>query len=158
MVTASADKSIRIWKQGVSTHTLFGHTDAVRCLSVASCSEFVSAGDDASVRRWSISGNCLGTYYGPGKHIHQLGLLGDYGWVTSGGDPAVQVWRVNEVTQTLYMPPTVSVRSLAVLANEDIAVASSDGHVRIFSCDLTSRGRQGIFDLEMSNVTLTEQR
>ena len=61
MVTGSADKSIKLWKAGVNTHTLTGHTDAVRAVSVLSGEEFLSAGNDATVRHWSRAGDCLGT-------------------------------------------------------------------------------------------------
>ena len=87
MVTASADKLIKLWKAGVNTHTLSGkivtydidvtnpdttagHTDAVRSLAVISSDQFLSAGNDATVRRWSRTGDCLGTYYGHDNYIY----------------------------------------------------------------------------------------
>jgi len=160
MVTASADKSIKLWKAGASTHTLTGHTDAVRSLAVISSSEFLSAGNDASVRRWSTSGDCLGTYYGHENYIYSISLLGGGGWVTSGEDRSVRVWRDNQVTQTIYLP-AISVWSVAVLDNGDIAAATNDGCVRIFSCDPTrqaSKEIQAIFEEELSKVALAAQQ
>jgi phospholipase A-2-activating protein len=120
MVTASADKLIKLWKAGVSPHTLSGHTDAVRSLAVISSSEFLSAGNDASVCRWSTTGDCPGTYYGDDNYIYCISLLGVGGWVTSGEDMSVRVWRDNAVVQTIYLP-ALSVWSIAALANGDIA-------------------------------------
>jgi len=160
MVTASADKSIKLWKAGASTHTLTGHTDAVRSLAVISSSEFLSAGNDASVRRWSTSGDCLGTYYGHENYIYSISLLGGGGWVTSGEDRSVRVWRDNQVTQTIYLP-AISVWSVAVLDNGDIAAATNDGCVRIFSCDparQASKEIQAIFEEELSKVALAAQQ
>ena len=75
MVTASADKLIKLWKAGVNTHTLSGHTDAVRSLAVISSEEFLSASNDATVRRWSRTGDCLGTFYGHENYIYSVALL-----------------------------------------------------------------------------------
>ena len=75
MVTASADKLIKLWKAGVNTHTLAGHTDAVRSLAVISSEEFLSASNDATVRRWSRTGDCLGTYYGHENYIYSVALF-----------------------------------------------------------------------------------
>eukprot|EP00092_Neocalanus_flemingeri_P037378 GFUD01040702.1.p1 GENE.GFUD01040702.1~~GFUD01040702.1.p1 ORF type:complete len:806 (-),score=248.04 GFUD01040702.1:260-2677(-) len=160
MVTASADKAIKLWKAGVCTHTLAGHTDAVRSLAVISKSEFLSAGNDASVRRWSSSGECLGTYYGHDNYIYSISLLSGGGWVTSGEDRSVRVWRDNAVIQTIYLP-AISVWSVAVLANEDIAAATNDGCVRIFSRDparQASKEIQAIFEEELSKVALAAQQ
>ena len=158
MVTASAsaDKLIRLWKAGVSTHTLSGHTDAVRSLAVISSSEFLSAGNDASVRRWSTTGDCLGAYYGHDNYIYSISLLGGGGWVTSGEDRSVRVWQDNAVVQTIYLP-AVSVWSLAALTNGDIAAATNDGCVRIFTRDparQASKEIQEIFEAELSKVAL----
>ena len=75
MVTASADKLIKLWKAGVNTHTLSGHTDAVRSLAVISSEEFLSASNDATVRRWSRTGDCLGTFYGHENYIYSVALF-----------------------------------------------------------------------------------
>ena len=72
MITASADKLVKLWKAGVNTHTLSGHTDAVRAVSVLSGEEFLSAGNDATVRHWTRAGDCLGTYYGHDNYIYSL--------------------------------------------------------------------------------------
>lgn len=160
MVTASADKLIKLWKAGATTHTLSGHTDAVRSLAVISSSEFLSAGNDASVRRWSSSGDCLGTYYGHENYIYSIALLGGGDWVTSGEDRSVRVWRDNAVVQTIYLP-AISVWSVTALANGDIAAATNDGCVRIFSCDparQASQEIQQIFEAELSKVALAAQQ
>merc|ERR1719460_69224 len=95
MVTASADKTIKLWKAGKCTNTLKGHTDAVRALAVVDKTQFLSASNDAHVRRWSSSGDCLGTYSGHTNYIYSLSLLGPGGdsWVTGGEDRSVRVWK-----------------------------------------------------------------
>jgi len=160
MVTASADKSVKLWKAGTCTHTLTGHTDAVRSLAVISSTEFLSTGNDASVRRWSSSGENLGTYYGHNNYIYSISLLGLNGWVTSGEDRSVRVWKDNAVIQTIYLP-AISVWSVTVLENGDIAAATNDGCIRIFTCDASrqaSKEVQDIFDEELSKVALAAEQ
>ena len=153
MVTAGADKSIKLWKAGRCTHTLTGalhshlteskslrlltgHTDCVRALAVVDSTQFLSASNDAHVRRWSSSGECLGTYSGHTNYIYSLSLLGPGGdsWVTGGEDRSVRIWKGGEVVQTLYLP-VISVWGVAALTNGDIAAACNDGCVRVFTKD-----------------------
>ena len=162
MITASADKLVKLWKAGVNTHTLSGHTDAVRAVSVLSGEEFLSAGNDATVRHWTRAGDCLGTYYGHDNYIYSLSILSavDRTWVTSGEDRSVRVWHENNVVQTIYLP-AVSVWSVAVLPNGDIAAATNDGCVRIFTRDESrqaSKEVQEIFEAELSKVALAAQQ
>ena len=162
MITASADKLVKLWKAGVNTHTLSGHTDAVRAVSVLSGEEFLSAGNDATVRHWTRAGDCLGTYYGHDNYIYSLSILSavDKTWVTSGEDRSVRVWQENNVVQTIYLP-AVSVWSVAVLPNGDIAAATNDGCVRIFTRDESrqaSKEVQEIFEAELSKVALAAQQ
>lgn len=44
--TASADRTIKIWKAGSCIKTCTGHTDCVRSISVLSSSEFISSSND----------------------------------------------------------------------------------------------------------------
>jgi len=163
MVTASADKLIKLWKAGVNTHTLSGHTDAVRSLAVISSDEFLSAGNDATVRRWSRTGDCLGTYYGHDNYIYSVAILSsgpDLSWVTSGEDRSVRVWKDNQVVQTIYLP-AISVWSVCVLPNGDIAASTNDGCVRVFTNDasrIASPEVQEIFEAELSKVALAAQQ
>ena len=162
MITASADKLVKLWKAGVNTHTLSGHTDAVRAVSVLSGEEFLSAGNDATVRHWTRAGDCLGTYYGHDNYIYSLSILSavDKTWVTSGEDRSVRVWQENNVVQTIYLP-AISVWSVAVLPDGDIAAATNDGCVRIFTRDESrqaSKEVQEIFEAELSKVALAAQQ
>merc|ERR1719189_101361 len=162
MITASADKLIKLWKAGVNTHTLSGHTDAVRAVAVLSSEQFLSAGNDATVRHWSRAGDCLGTYYGHENYVYSLAVISaaDRTWVTSGEDRSVRVWEENTVVQTIYLP-AISVWSVTVLPNGDIAAATNDGCVRIFTREegrQASKEVQEVFEAELSKVALAAQQ
>lgn len=47
ILTASADKTIKLWKNGKLAHTYQGHTDAVRGLALVTNDTFVSCSNDA---------------------------------------------------------------------------------------------------------------
>ena len=82
-------------------------------------------------------------------------------WVTSGEDRSVRVWEEGEVVQTLYLP-AISVWSVCVLPNSgDIAAATNDGCVRVFTRDparQASQEVQEIYEAELSKVALAAQQ
>lgn len=69
-LTASADKTIKMWKGDLPFQTFKGHTDCVRALAVCDSSRFLSAANDASIRLWVISGECIATFYGHTNYIY----------------------------------------------------------------------------------------
>lgn len=52
-----------------------GHEDCVRGLAILSETEFLSCANDASVRRWQISGECLEVYYGHTNYIYSISVF-----------------------------------------------------------------------------------
>ena len=139
-----------------------GHTDAVRALAVVDSRQFLSASNDAHVRRWSSSGDCLGTYSGHTNYIYSLSLLGSGGdaWVTGGEDRSVRVWEGGQVVQTLYLP-VISVWGVAALANGDIAAACNDGCVRVFTKDaarVASAEVLAAYEEELSKVAVAAEQ
>ena len=127
-----------------------------------SSEQFLSAGNDATVRHWTRAGDCLGTYYGHENYIYSLAIISaeERTWVTSGEDRSIRVWEENTVVQTIYLP-AISVWSVAVLPNGDIAAATNDGCVRIFTREegrQASQELQEIFEAELSKVALAAQQ
>ncbi|XP_023345086.1 phospholipase A-2-activating protein [Eurytemora carolleeae] len=75
MITGSADRTLRIWKTGKCQGILKGHTDAVRGICIISPDAFLSCSNDATIRRWSVAGECTGTYYGHENYIYSISLI-----------------------------------------------------------------------------------
>lgn len=135
VVTASADKTIKVFRSGAFVRTLTGHTDCVRGLAWLKEDSFLSCSNDASVRRWSIAGQCLETYYGHRNFVYSVAVLpGSSEFVTSSEDRSIRVWSVKKTgaVQTIAVPAQ-SPWSITTMQNGDLAVGCSDATIRIFT-------------------------
>ena len=87
-------------------------------------SEFLSCSNDASIRRWLISGECTHTYYGHSNFVYGLALLPNgEDFISGGEDRTLRVWRDGQCVQTINHP-TESVWCVTVLPNGDIVSGS----------------------------------
>ena len=68
-LTGSADKTIKLWQGNSQLQIFNGHIDCVRALAICDANCFLSAANDATIRLWLISIECLATYYG---HTHYI--------------------------------------------------------------------------------------
>lgn len=133
VLTASADKLIKLWVEGKECKTFSGHKDCVRGLAVLNNERFFSCSNDASVILWAISGESLATYYGHTNFIYSICVLGNGGFVTGGEDRTLRVWgSEGNCIQTIHVPAQ-SVWAVASLPNSDIICGSSDGTCRVFT-------------------------
>ncbi|KAI8067940.1 WD40-repeat-containing domain protein [Gongronella butleri] len=135
VLTGSADKTIRLWKHGKEIKKFEGHTDAVRDLAVLPGVGFVSCANDASVRVWSLDGQCLQELYGHTAYVYSVAVLSTGEIVSCGEDRTARVWKDGECIQTLQQP-CISVWSVAALPNDDIVVGGSDAVARVYTRDL----------------------
>ncbi|KAN0065121.1 hypothetical protein ACQY0O_001618 [Thecaphora frezii] len=147
ILTASADKTIRLWsiaRPGQPLATFTGHTDAVRGLVLLhGGASFASCGNDGTVNLYSLvslqpgSSNApLKTLSGHTSFVYNLATIpgGDGELVSSGEDRSARIWRDGEPLQSITIP-AISVWSTTALPNGDIACGSSDSFVRIFTRD-----------------------
>ncbi|XP_059472996.1 phospholipase A-2-activating protein [Neocloeon triangulifer] len=136
LVTASADKSIKVWEGSTCQQTLNGHEDCVRGLAGVSPNEFLSCANDATVRMWTVNGDCLGVFYGHSNFIYSIVLLPDKsGFVTSAEDSSVRVWNSDGECQQVIQFQCQSIWAVTALPNGDVATGCSDSVVRVFSKD-----------------------
>ncbi|KPJ20538.1 Phospholipase A-2-activating protein [Papilio machaon] len=120
--TASADKTIKLWKKdGSGISTLTGHTDCVRGLAVATAEVFLSCSNDATVRLWTNKGERLNTYYGHSNYIYSIcinpGVPNSF--TTCGEDGTVRLWSNGDCVREIHLP-VQSVWSVTCLDNGDI--------------------------------------
>ena len=57
LASGSFDKTVKLWKDGVCTHTLEGHTDGVLCLAVLPDGSLASGSHDGTVKLWKRNRN-----------------------------------------------------------------------------------------------------
>ncbi|KAK4058761.1 hypothetical protein OIO90_000206 [Microbotryomycetes sp. JL221] len=142
-LTGSADNTVKLWQGDRCTKTFTGHIQAVRALARLGPSSgagdlFASAGNDASIRIWSLkTGETVHTLYGHDSFIYSLSAMPEAlggGLVSSGEDRTVRVWKAQDgkCEQTIVIP-AISVWCVTVIENGDIAAGTSDGIVRVFT-------------------------
>ena len=139
-LTASADKSIRLWSSsGDTVQKFLGHTDVVRGLIVFNNETFASCANDATVRIWNINGECLNILHGHDNYIYSISLLpitdpAKREFVTCSEDRTVKYW-VNDIDVQTIRIPASTIWAVAALDDQNIAAAASNGTVYVFTCD-----------------------
>lgn len=144
-LTASADKTIRLWNQSESIRTFTGHQDVVRCLQCWSDKFFVSAGNDSTIRLWNFeSGKCEQTLESSsGEFIYRLVFKTSLIFpsfsmsmiqtpeckliATCGEGGYIEFFEASDVGLSYYQTqrtPTSSLWSIKPLPNGDVAVAA----------------------------------
>lgn len=165
-ITGSADNLIKLWHDDKVVTTFKGHTQAVRALAklgagVGAGNLFASAGNDATIRLWTLEGEAVTVLHGHDSFVYSLSAILDSaggGLISGGEDRTVRVWRAadGECTQTIVIP-AVSVWTVKALANGDIAAGSSDGIVRVFTREdsrVTDLATLTNYDTEVSMTAL----
>ncbi|CAG9784874.1 unnamed protein product, partial [Diatraea saccharalis] len=161
--TASADKTIKLWKKsGDLITTLTGHTDCVRGLVLASPESFLSCSNDATIRLWSNKGQCLNTYYGHSNYIYSISMNPALtnGFATCGEDGSVRLWSGGDCICDIRLP-VHSVWSVTCLDNGDIVTGSSDGIVRVFTADSARYANEATlkaFEDEVTKMQVASQQ
>uniref|UniRef100_A0A669BZ62 Phospholipase A2-activating protein n=1 Tax=Oreochromis niloticus TaxID=8128 RepID=A0A669BZ62_ORENI len=145
MLSGSADKTIKLWKAGRCEKTFTGEDMQVyiglgildktitlsKGLAVISNTEFFSCSNDASIRKWLVTGECVQVYYSHTNYIYSLAVFPNSQGFT-GEDRSLRIWRQGECSQTIRLPAQ-SVWCCCILPNGDIVVGASDGIIRVFT-------------------------
>lgn len=59
VLTASADRTVKLWQGDECVRTFSGHGDVVRSLAEVPGVGFLSGSNDGTVRLWDLGGECL---------------------------------------------------------------------------------------------------
>ena len=141
VLTGAADNLIRLFigdTADKATRVFKGHDQPVRALVRHPDHEtqtFLSAGNDGSVRLWSLDGDQLAQLSGHDSFVYSLAALPlGQGLVSGGEDRSVRVWRDadGECEQTITLP-AISVWTVATLSSGDVVAGTNDGTIRIFT-------------------------
>ncbi|KAG9486687.1 hypothetical protein GDO78_006851 [Eleutherodactylus coqui] len=75
LLSGSWDTTGKVWLNDKCMMTLQVRSDCVRGLATINEAEFLSCGNDASIRRWLITGECLQICYGHTNYIYSICLF-----------------------------------------------------------------------------------
>lgn len=135
VLTCSADRTIRRWHRGVEVAQYRGHADVVRRLALLPHGQFVLASNDGVLKVWLLdSGRELHTLAGHSAFVYDVAVMPGGGLVSLGEDRTACLWHGGRVAQALAVPGVLA-WCVAVLANGDVAVGTSDHNVYVFSAD-----------------------
>lgn len=136
--TGSGDATIKRWKRDKCVSTLGGHTDCVRGLvSLGNENGFASCANDAVLKLWTWSGECLASINGHSSFVYSLAYCPASDLIySSGEDRTVCVYSRSSQTLVQRIPqPCTSLWTVAAMPNGDLVVGGSDSNVRIFTRD-----------------------
>ncbi|VDP03345.1 unnamed protein product, partial [Soboliphyme baturini] len=152
LLTASADKTIRLWEHCMLSKTFTGHTDCVRGLQVLSENTFLSCSNDHSVRQWNLlNGECLMNYTGHTHFVYSVCSSSDGSWFASASeDHTVRVWNIDDSTEKQVIKlPCQTIWCVLVLDNGDIACGSRNNE-RLASKEAIEQFNQHLNHFEQS--------
>ncbi|CAD6439881.1 0dac747e-8624-4136-9631-938c1132d2a8 [Sclerotinia trifoliorum] len=139
VITACADKLIRVFHtSGKLLRTIRGSADVVRALcrlpkGHPSGADFASAGNDAVIRLWTLSGKQVAELHGHENFIYSIASTPSGEIISSGEDRTLRVWKDSQCIQTITHP-AISVWGVAVCEETgDVVSGASDRVVRVFT-------------------------
>lgn len=166
VLTASADKSIKLWNiaNQQCLQTFKGHTDCVRGLTLTSNSEtFLSCSNDGSAILWTLNESTAlqiiplttSFLYSICTINSELGLY----FATSGEDRTIRISSpdLDSPLQSIILP-CQSLWNCICLQNNDLAVACNDGSIRLFTQDdkrQASVSEREEFERELSSFAIS---
>mmetsp|Transcript_16702 Transcript_16702/g.36120 ORF Transcript_16702/g.36120 Transcript_16702/m.36120 type:complete len:835 (+) Transcript_16702:62-2566(+) len=132
VVSASLDKTLRVWRGGKCVAVLEGHEAAVLSLAVTPSGDILSGSGDATIRLWSGL-RCAATFRGHTDSVRALDMLPGIGFVSGSHDFTLRVWDMSGQTLSELLGHTALVFAVAALGSSSlIASGSEDNTVRIW--------------------------
>ncbi|GCE99408.1 hypothetical protein ZYGM_001222 [Zygosaccharomyces mellis] len=135
-LTASADKTIKLWQGSQCIKTFTGiHDDVIRHLEILNSNEFVSCSNDGKIKISNFQGVVQRTLEGHESFVYSVRVFPNGDLVSCGEDRSVRIWTSAGQLKQVITVPAISVWSVDILPNNDIVVGTSDGMLRIFTQD-----------------------
>ncbi|KAI1317888.1 hypothetical protein EDD11_007550 [Mortierella claussenii] len=131
IVSASWDKTAKIWRNWQCVYTLEGHTQAIWGVLELEHNIVVTASADKTIAMWK-DGKKTKTITGHEDCVRSLALLPGVGFVSCGNDGAVIVWNNNGDPVQALDGHTSFVYSLATLPTGEIFSSGEDRTVRVW--------------------------
>lgn len=127
IVSASQDRTMKIWNNKKCQVTLTGHTDIITCLIYSSEGKIVSGSADTTIRIWNDNDNEYKILRGHTDKITCLVNLPDNKFISGSKDSTLRVWNSHGECEEVLTDHTREI--LSILVSKDIIVSAS--------CDFT---------------------
>lgn len=135
-LTASADKTIKLWKGSQCIKTFTGiHDDVIRHLEVLNSEEFVSCSNDGTIKICNFQGDIKRVLEGHQSFVYSVKVFPHGDLVSCGEDRSVRIWSSTGQLKQVITVPAISVWAVDILPNNDIVVGTSDSVLRVFTQD-----------------------
>ncbi|EDO18012.1 hypothetical protein Kpol_1054p60 [Vanderwaltozyma polyspora DSM 70294] len=163
-ITASADKTVRLWKKDQQVQCFTGiHEDVIRKVSVLDNGrKFVTASNDTTIKICDLeTGSVLKTLSGHESFVYSVIISPkSKELISCGEDRSVRIWSYEGDVQQVIRLPAISIWCVDVLPNGDIIVGSSDNTIRIFTRDsakIASKEEIDEFEKSVANFSLSSK-
>ena len=134
LLSASLDKTAKVWFNQKCVVTLAGHEGAVWAVAIMDEADCMLTGSaDKLIKLWK-AGKCQQTYAGHTQLVSAVAFLSTSEFLSASNDTTIRHWLTTEECVHRYSGHTSFVYSLALLPNgEDFASCSEDRTVRVWS-------------------------
>ena len=157
LVTASFDKTLRIWdlNSGTTLRTLTGHTGLVLCVAITKDGNRLASGSlDNTIKLWDVPISKPTATMQPHQGTAFVATNADgTQWLTGGGDKMLRIWNAadRQLAKEIGPLPHPVVRVAFRADKTQIGVADAAGFVRLFNP--TDGAPQGVFGAHSSEIT-----
>ncbi|KAL4428166.1 hypothetical protein ABPG75_002255 [Micractinium tetrahymenae] len=134
IMSASLDKTIRVWRGGQCTAVLQGHEAAVLCLLQLPNGDLLSGSGDCAIRVWS-GGKCTHTIPAHADSVRGLALLPNVSVVSASHDQTLKVWTFSGECLAELVGHTALVYCAAATPEGLVASGSEDNTARLWHAD-----------------------
>ncbi|MFE1747417.1 caspase family protein [Coleofasciculus sp. H7-2] len=107
LASASADKTIKLWRDGTLIQTLTGHTDGVTSISFSQDGQLLASGSaDQKIKLWRVAdGTLIQTLRGHSDAVNSVSFSPDSQFLASGSaDNTVKLWNIGTKKNAEGMP------------------------------------------------------
>lgn len=133
IISASGDRTIKIWENGTCIKTIVAHEESVRSLLDFELFGFASCSNDNRIKIWSDDGDLISELNDHSSSVFSMAVCPNGNWISGSEDGTVKIWCQENCIQTLVQPSCVW--SVGCLANGDIVSACENGSLYVWSKD-----------------------
>eukprot|EP01028_Stygiella_incarcerata_P000009 TRINITY_DN1000_c0_g1_i1.p1 TRINITY_DN1000_c0_g1~~TRINITY_DN1000_c0_g1_i1.p1 ORF type:complete len:815 (+),score=194.66 TRINITY_DN1000_c0_g1_i1:121-2565(+) len=170
LLSASADRTIKMWKDGTAIRTFEGHKDVVRSMKLLDdeSNKFCSCSNDSSIIIWDIpTAQPIATLHGHTHFVYDLDVMDldlagfpSRAILSCGEDRTARIWDTVSLKclQTIQLPSLAW--SISHISRSEFAVGCDDHHVRVFSnvsSRMASEEVRKEYDDRISSQTISQR-